>query len=225
MYTLCYIVAVQHHCCDYICNKANFCTLWSVISFSQTGLWEPCIIDFHIHRSAIPSMFLVCSGQCLSKLVRGRNRRTSDVVVGSQASLMCVGSEGRPVWSHQQTKEFMLVLIKGVRAVGAQSGCWLLSTTESANNVLQNWTTEWWKKTFFYITWIIRCMCFICHLSASGQRRQCDALGRVLLGNLGTRHLCGFTSTRTTYLSIFADHVHFFMGNLASLMLWPLSAG
>ena len=45
--------------------------------------------------------------------------------------------------------------------------------------------------------------------------RQCDALGNVLLGKLGSCHLhVDVTLTRTTYLSTVAYHVHPFMGTV-----------
>ncbi|KAK3532978.1 hypothetical protein QTP70_006210 [Hemibagrus guttatus] len=45
----------------------------------------------------------------------------------------------------------------------------------------------------------------------ASRRRQCHAFGNVLLGNLGSCNPCDVTLTRTTYLSIVADHVHPFM--------------
>ncbi len=51
-----------------------------------------------------------------------------------------------------------------------------------------------------------------------------DALGDVLLGNLGSCHVhVDATLTCSTYLSIVANHVHH--GNSISWWLWPLSAG
>jgi len=44
----------------------------------------------------------------------------------------------------------------------------------------------------------------------ASRRRQCDALGNVLLGNLGSCHSCGCYFD-TTHLNIVADHTHPFM--------------
>ena len=45
----------------------------------------------------------------------------------------------------------------------------------------------------------------------ASQQRQCDALGNVLLGNLGSSIHVDVILTWTTYLSIVADHIHPFM--------------
>ncbi len=91
-----------------------------------------------------------------------------------------------------------------------QSGCpcWPLSTVESANNGCvsiragpQSNGIRWpglINHVFFYITWMAMCVSYLGKTwhqdalvkKASGQR-QCDALGIVLLGNLGSCHPCG----------------------------------
>ncbi|KAK3544928.1 hypothetical protein QTP86_029224 [Hemibagrus guttatus] len=69
----------------------------------------------------------------------------------------------------------------------------------------------------------------------ASRQKQCHTLSNVLLGNLGSCHSCGcylrttYRVTRTTYLSIVADHVHPFMemewfdehNNEFEVLTWP----
>ena len=88
--------------------------------------------------------------------------------------------------------------------------CWPLSTAKSANNGHisirtgpQSNARKWpglISHIFFYMTWMTGCVCHIpggthgtkmyCGRKAS-RWRLCDALGNVLLGNLGFCHPCG----------------------------------
>ena len=62
---------------------------------------------------------------------------------------------------------------------------------------------------FFHITWMAVCVCItgIHYGKKASWLRQCDALGNVLLGNLGSCHSyrCYFD---TYHLSIIADRIH-----------------
>lgn len=49
----------------------------------------------------------------------------------------------------------------------------------------------------------------VLYINKESLQRQCDAVGSVLLGNLGSCHPCG--NKHTTYLSIVADQVLSFM--------------
>ncbi|KAF7644629.1 hypothetical protein LDENG_00218890 [Lucifuga dentata] len=70
----------------------------------------------------------------------------------------------------------------------------------------------------FNIMWTARCVVYLgkrCtrlhYAKKVSRQRQSDDLGNVLLGNFGSCIHVDVTLTRTTYLNITADQVHFFM--------------
>ena len=112
----------------------------------------------------------------------------------------------------QQQLFFFFFCVWGCIATD-QSGCpcWPPSTVESANNGHMSIRTgpqsngrRWsglMNHVFYYIRWMAGCVCLSLTLGTHGTRmhygkkaswrRQCDAFGNVLLGNLGSCHPCG----------------------------------
>ena len=134
----------------------------------------------------------------------------------------------------QNTQCIAVCCVWGCRAAD-QSGCpcWPLSIVESTNNGQLSIRTGPWSNgrrwpglmnhVFFYIMSMAGLLTWgtngtrMHYEKKTNQQKQCDALGNVLLGNLGSCHPYGCYSD--TY------HLPKHCCRQYSLMMWPLSAG